>query len=244
MIRSFAVALTFLTRTPLDLRGVREDDFGRSLAWFPAVGLLLGLLLAWAAGSAHGRLSAELIAVGLVALLAGMTGGLHLDGVADVVDGLSGGRGNRERTLEIMRDSRIGSHGAVAIVIVLLAKVFAILELVRSGTTWPLMLFPVAARWSACALVVSFPYARKEGLGKAFNGHARGSYLVVATGMTAAIVAVVCMHAIIPTLAALATAVALALWVQRRIGGLTGDVYGAAIELAELAFLVVASLHS
>ena len=201
-------------------------------------------MLAWAASSAKGHLSIELTAIGLVALLAGLTGGLHIDGVADVFDGLGGGRGNGERMLKIMRDSRIGAHGATAIVIVLIAKVFAMLEVLRGGAyLLPPPLFPVAARWSACALVVVFPYARKEGLGKAFNGHARGVYLVAATGMTAAIVAVICTQAIVPALAALAAAVGLGLFMKRRLGGLTGDVYGAAIQLAELAFLVVASLR-
>ena len=241
-IRSFAVALTFLTRTPINLREVRDADFGQSLAWFPTVGLLQGAMLAWGEHLARGHASQEIIALGLVALMLGLTGGLHIDGVADVFDGLSGSRGNRERMLEIMRDSRIGAHGAAAIVIVLVAKVFAIVALQRAAMSWALFVFPVAARWAVCVLLVGFPYARKEGLGKAFNGHARVSHLVVATCTTAAIVAVVGMRAVVPTLAALAVALGLAFWIVRRLGGLTGDVYGAAIELAELTFLIVATL--
>jgi len=240
-IRSFAVALTFLTRTPINLREVRDADFGQSLAWFPAVGLLLGAMLAWGEHLARGHASHELVALGLVALLLGLTGGLHIDGVADVFDGLGGSRGNRERMLDIMRDSRIGAHGAAAIVIVLVAKVFAIVELQRAGTSWALFVFPMAARWAVCVLVIGFPYVRNEGLGKAFNGHARVSHLVVATCTTAAIVAITGMRAVVPTIAALAAALGLAFWMQRRLGGLTGDVYGAAIELAELAFLIVAA---
>lgn len=242
-LRSLAVALGFLTRVPLELRDVREDELGRSLAWFPAVGLMLGAALTAAAYLARGHVSAELVAIGIVALLVGLTGGLHLDGVADVFDGLSGGRGNRQRTLEIMRDSRIGAHGAAAMVLVLLAKVLAVLEIERAGMTWALLVFPAAARWAACALVICFPYARKEGLGKPFNGHARGIHLVVATGTIAGIVALTGMPALVPTLAALGVALVLAVRMQRRIGGLTGDVYGAAIELAELAFLVVAIVN-
>lgn len=240
-IRSLAVALTFLTRTPIDLRDVRESDFGQSLAWFPAVGLMLGALLAWAEYLARGHASHELIALLVVALMLGLTGGLHIDGLADVFDGLGGSRGNRERMLDIMRDSRIGAHGAAAIVIALIAKVFAIVEVQRAGATWALFVFPVAARWAACGLVVGFPYARKEGLGKAFNGHARVSHFVIASCMTAIIIAVTGLRALMPTMAALVTALGLALWIQRRLGGLTGDVYGAAIELAELAFLLVAT---
>lgn len=239
-LRSLAVAVGFLTRVPIELGDVREADLGRSLAWFPTVGLMLGVMFAGAELVMSGLGSPALVALGLVALGVGLTGGLHLDGVADVFDGLGGGRGNRQRILEIMRDSRIGAHGAAAVVLVLLAKVFAIVEIERAGMTWALIVFPAAARWAACALVICFPYARKEGLGKSFNGHARGTYLVAATCTMVAIVVLAGTSAIVPTLASLGVALLLAMHLQRRLGGLTGDVYGAAIELAEVAFLVIA----
>jgi adenosylcobinamide-GDP ribazoletransferase len=241
MLRPLAVAITFLTRVPITLREVGEADFGRAVAWFPAVGLLLGAALAGAAHLGRGHVSAELLALGLVTLLAACTGGLHLDGVADVFDGLAGGRGDRDRTLAIMRDSRIGAFGAAALVVVLLAKVFALVEAERRGLTWALFAFPVAARWAVCPLVVCFPYARTEGLGKAFSGHARLAHLVLATCTTSAVLVFAAPHALAPALAGFAIALALALWLQRRLGGLTGDVYGAAIELAELGFLIVAT---
>lgn len=240
-VRPLAVAVTFLTRIPIALREVRDVDCGRAITWFPAVGLMLGGVLAGAEQLGRGHVSLELLALGLVTLLVALTGGLHLDGVADVFDGLAGGRGNRERTLAIMRDSRIGAFGAAALVLVLLAKVFAVLELERAGMTWALCSFPVAARWAVCPLVICFPYARKEGLGKPFNGHARGVHLVLATCIAAGVLALAGVQAIGPALAALATALALAVWMQRRLGGLTGDVYGAAIELSELAFLIAAT---
>lgn len=240
-LRPFAVALTFLTRAPIDVREVRDAELGASLAWFPAVGLLLGATLYATAALGRGHVSPSVLALGLITLLALVTGGLHLDGLADVFDGLSGGRGDRQRTLEIMRDSRIGAHGAVAIAIALLAKVVMLVEVERTGMTWALIGFPVAARWCACTLVVCFPYARKEGLGRAFNGNARFHHLVVASAMTAVIVGCIGVRAIAPTLAALFAALTLAFAMRRRLGGLTGDVYGAAIELAELAFLLVAT---
>lgn len=240
-LRPFAVALTFLTRAPIAVREARDAELGASLAWFPAVGLLLGAMLAVSAAIGRGHLSPPLLALGLVTLLALVTGGLHLDGLADVFDGLSGGRGNRERTLEIMRDSRIGAHGAVAIAIAVLAKVLLLVDVERTGMTWALVGFPVAARWCAAILVICFPYARKQGLGRAFNGNARFGHLLVASAMTAAFVACIGARAIAPTLAALFAALTLAFAMRRRLGGLTGDVYGAAIELAELAFLLVAT---
>ena len=242
LLRPFAVALTFLTRTPIRLHGVQEADLGRSIAWFPAVGLALGFVLAVAERLGRGHLSQELISVGLVALLVALTGGLHLDGLADVFDGLAGSRGDRERMLAIMRDSRIGALGGAAILLALLGKVFAMLELQRATTASHLVMFPVAARWAVAPLVIFFAYARSEGLGKAFNAHGRLAHFAVATLITVGVAALAGPRAVAPTAAALVTALGVAVWLQHRLGGLTGDVYGAAIELSELMFLVVATL--
>jgi adenosylcobinamide-GDP ribazoletransferase len=238
LLRPFALAVTFLTRVPIAVREVRDTDFGPAIGWFPGVGLLLGGALVLADALLRGHVSPELLALALVTLLAVLTGCLHLDGLADVFDGLAGGRGNRDRTLAIMRDSRIGAFGAAALVLVLLAKVFAVLELERRGARWALLGAPVAARWAVCPLVICFPYARKEGLGKPFNGHARLAHLFAATCLAAGCLVLVGSQAFAPAAAALAMALGLAVLVRRRVGGLTGDVYGAAIELAELAFLI------
>jgi adenosylcobinamide-GDP ribazoletransferase len=238
VLRPFALALSFLTRAPIPLGHVEAADFGRSVAYFPAVGVLLGLALGATERLARGHFSHEVVALALVTLLVAVTGGLHLDGLADVFDGLGGGRGDRERILAIMRDSRIGSLGATALLLALLGKVFALLELQRSGATFALFVFPVAARWVASALLVFFPYARPEGLGKVFNGHARPRHFALATLSTAAVLAIAGPRSLAPTAAAFVVGLALALWLHRHLGGLTGDVYGAAIELSELAFLL------
>jgi adenosylcobinamide-GDP ribazoletransferase len=241
VLRPFALALSFLTRAPIALADVEEADFGRSVAYFPAVGVLLGAALGATERLARGHFSHELVALALVTLLVVVTGGLHLDGLADVFDGLGGGRGDRERILAIMRDSRIGSLGATALLLALLGKVFALIELQRTGAAFALFVFPVAARWVACALLVFFPYARPEGLGKAFNGHARPRHFVLATLSTATVLAIAGPRALAPTAVAFAVGLTLALWLHRRLGGLTGDVYGAAIELSELGFLLAVS---
>ncbi len=238
--RPLAVAVAFLTRLPITVREIRDADFGRALSWFPAVGLLLGGTLAAVAQLGAGHISVELLALAVVAVLAALTGGLHLDGVADVFDGIAGGRGDRDRTLAIMRDSRIGAFGAIALVIALLAKVFAVVSVLRTEASWAVWTFPVAARWAVCPLVVCFPYARKEGLGKPFSGHARLIHLVLGTALTSGVLAFAGVQTVVPAIAALAAAFGLALWIQRRLGGLTGDVYGAAIEVAEIAFLIAA----
>lgn len=239
-LRPLAVAFGFLSCIPVGKGPVEEVDLGRSLGWFPAVGLAFGALLAGVALLLRDHLPPTLVAVALVALLAALSGGLHLDGLADVFDGLGGGRGDRERTLAIMRDAHIGAHGAAALVLLLAAKVAAVHEVLRSGSTWALFGFPMLARWSAVPLVVCFPYARPVGLGLAMNHHGRPIHLVLTMGLTAACVAWLGVRALAPAGAALAGALGLAVLMWRRLGGLTGDVYGASIEIAELGFLVAA----
>jgi adenosylcobinamide-GDP ribazoletransferase len=237
-MRALRVALAFLTRLPVSASDVQPSELARSLAFFPAVGLLLGALLAAAQLALGQRLPAELSALSLVALWALLTGALHLDGLADLFDGLGGGRGDPARALAIMRDSRIGAHGAVALVLVLSAKTTATAELVRHACAWPLLAAPIAARWAVVPLIAGVRYAREEGLGRAMTEHARTSDVVWASLLALACLAALGLRALYPTLAALACAGALAGSMRWRLGGLTGDVYGAAIELAELGFLV------
>ncbi|ALA58036.1 adenosylcobinamide-GDP ribazoletransferase [Nitrospira moscoviensis] len=242
MLQSLAIAFGFLTRLPVKNASVNDADLGRSLAWFPIVGVALGLALVGAERFLRGYLSVDLMAVALVVLLAVLTGGLHLDGLADVFDALGGGRGDRERMLTIMKDSRIGAHGAAALCLLLIAKVVIVMEVLRHESFWPLLAFPVLARWAVIPLVIFFPYTRVEGLGKPFNGHGRQLHFAVATCLTAALVAWTGPQVIVPGASALAVALGIGFWLKRRLGGLTGDVYGTAIELSEIIFLVVAGL--
>jgi adenosylcobinamide-GDP ribazoletransferase len=237
------LAFQFLTRFPVG-RATREGaDAGRSCAWFPLAGAAMGLLVAGAAYLARGHVPAPLAGVLAAAALAWLSGGLHLDGLADLFDGLSGGHGDRDRILAIMRDGRIGAHGAAALVLVLLVKAAALAELAARGDPWMIAAAPAVARFAAVPLVVWFPYAREEGLGKAFRGTAGSREIAVAALLAAAALAPAVPRSLASATAALAVAGALALAVRRRLGGLTGDVYGAAIELAEVAFLSVAALR-
>jgi adenosylcobinamide-GDP ribazoletransferase len=237
------LAFQFLTRLPVGNGALAGADLGRSCAWFPLPGVVLGLVPAAALHLAGAHLPPPIAAVLAVAAIAWMTGGLHLDGVADVFDGLGGGHGDRERILRIMRDSRIGAHGATALVLVLAMKLAAVAELAARGTLWPLVVAPAVARFAVVPLVVLFPYAREEGLGRAFRGTAGGREIAIAAVLAAAAVAPFAPASLGPAAAALLAAAGLALAVSRRLGGLTGDAYGAAIELAEAALLAVAALR-
>jgi adenosylcobinamide-GDP ribazoletransferase len=234
------IAAAFLTRLPVQLGEAAETEVGRALACFPIVGLGLGTVLTGAAWLAS-TLPPFLSAVGLVALLAAATGGLHLDGLADVFDALGGSHGNRARMLAIMRDSRIGAHGALALLLVVLAKVSAVSALLQRGSWWAILLFPAVARGSVVPLVVAFPYVRADGLGRRFKDQGSAAELVWATAFTAAMLLCAGARALTPAALAFAAALGFGVWMRRRLGGQTGDTYGAAIELAEVAFLAAAA---
>lgn len=238
MARRFAVAVSFLTCLPLGLTGADEEEVGRSVAFFPLVGLVLGLILVAATWLLGERFPAPVVAGLLVALLAVLTGGLHLDGLADTFDAL-GARGDAARRLEVLRDSRIGAHGASALVLVLLLKTLALQALVVHGAATACAAFPAVARGVVALEVVLFPYARPRGLGSAFRAHTRGADVLAALLVVAVVLAAAGAAAMIAALATLVGVLAFARFASRRFGGLTGDVYGASIELAEALFLVL-----
>ncbi len=237
--RSFVAAFAFLTRLPVGGGPLRDADLGRSVAFFPIVGLVLGLVLTGLASLLGGVLPTTLAAVILVALLAALTGGLHLDGVADVFDALGGGRGDRQRMLAIMRDSRIGAHGAAALCLLLIAKTFAVANALEHRDLLALLMFPMLGRWAVTPTIVLHPYARQEGLGRAFHGEARLPQVATATIFVVAAVAAFGLRFFTPAAGALFAAMLFAFWLRWRLGGLTGDVYGATIELAEVVALTL-----
>jgi adenosylcobinamide-GDP ribazoletransferase len=239
MLRALASAILFLTRVPLPRLQLDQRDFARGAGFFAWVGLLIAIPL-YGASRLLPALGAPLAALITVAVWVLITGGLHLDGLADSVDGLSGGRGDRARTLEIMRDSRIGSHGALALVLVIALK-WAALEraFVIEQPIW--LMAPIAARFACTLLLLGFSYARTDGLGSPFVGLPRAPTLITAAGAVGVAAVLLGPLSLVPALIASLCAVGVALRMSGLLGGLTGDVYGAAIELAELAALLEAA---
>lgn len=245
MIGGLLVAVGFLTRIPVPVR-VFDDLRARSqsLAWYPLVGALIGLLLgviAWLLPPDRQMLSAALVLLAWVAL----TGALHLDGLADSADAWIGGMRadageSRDRTLEIMKDPRSGPAGVTAIVLLLLLKFAALASLPAAAWSW-LWIAPVLARVAATAAFVTTPYVRAGGLGTGLSDAPRIACLAtIAIGVLACVATGV--------RGAIATACILALFVlwrracMRRIGGITGDTTGALIELSEASALVALAL--
>jgi adenosylcobinamide-GDP ribazoletransferase len=233
------LAFRFLTSLPLGTAGGDARDIGRSIAFFPLVGAALGVMLAVAAWLTLGRLPIGVVAVGLTALLAVLTAGLHLDGVADVFDALGGGRGDRERMLEIMRDSRIGAHGAMALALVLAGKIAALPAILAAPYGWrALVAATTTARFAAVLAIALFSYARSTGLGRPYKDHSGAAQLVQAAAIWAVVVIWAGPTALMASAIALLVSLLFAVWMNGRLGGLTGDVYGAVIEIGELVFLV------
>jgi adenosylcobinamide-GDP ribazoletransferase len=240
MGRAFLCAVGFLTRLPAPHGELADDDVARSAGFFAWVGGLIALGL-WGAAWLLAPLGPRVAAVVLIALWALVTGGLHLDGLADTFDGLGGGRGDRARALDIMRDSRIGAHGATALVLLLGLKWAALERALELGLT-PWLAAPVLARLSATILLAVFPYARTQGLGSAFAGRVGLREIAVGALAVVPLVWVFRLGFAPAGLAGAALALAIALRMQKLLGGLTGDVQGAAIELFETAFLVALPL--
>jgi adenosylcobinamide-GDP ribazoletransferase len=244
---AFGEALRFLTIIPQPwLPPMSERSAVVAIPWFPAAGLLIGALLlpvGWLGGLFWGPLvQAALIVVAWGAI----TGGLHLDGLSDSFDAVMSWR-PRERKLEIMKDSRIGAMGAIALVAVLLLKV---VFLAGAGPIWwqAALLAPVLGRWADCYGIFWFPAAAEGGLGRSFHDQVRRPDFVFATATALiAALAIAGPRGLIAMLLVWGATQLLARWWTRDLGGLTGDTYGALCELGEvvaLAALTAATIYA
>jgi adenosylcobinamide-GDP ribazoletransferase len=228
----------FLTAFPVPgLPPMKETTVARSMAAFPVVGLLIGAC-GVGAGLLAGWLWGEpLRAVAVVVAWMVVTWGLHLDGLADSADALFSWR-PRERKLEIMKDSRVGTMGALALISVVLIKAGALYSL---GPAWwaGALLAPVWGRWADIYGIFFFPAAREGGMGRGFHDRVRlrDFYLATAAALVAGILLAPPWGAL-AGLAVWAAAHLLARWMVRLLGGLTGDTYGALSETGEVVTLL------
>jgi len=216
------------------------NEVGRSAIFFPVVGLMLGLILALVNFLLLPFASAGLLSVILVALLAFMTRGLHLDGVGDTFDGLGAG-GDRDRVLTIMDDSHTGVFGVIAIVLVLFFKIHA-LENLDVDRWRALLVAPILGRW-AMVLLAYRSKAAKAGLGSNLIDHLQTKHFVLATLLTLLLVAAIFRGNGIFMMAWVAVfTMASKNYFHRRLGGVTGDTFGAVGELSETSVMVLLAL--
>jgi adenosylcobinamide-GDP ribazoletransferase len=236
-------AVRFLTVLPLPEYPRRFDDDTVPLrvgsGYYPVVGLLLALLLSLLVVVGGPHLPSLALAALLVTGLVLLTGGLHLDGLMDACDGLFGGA-TRERKLEIMRDSRVGSFGVLGAACVLLLKWNFLDSLSAAHLIQALLITLPCARWAMIVALRAFPSARVTGLGAAFRQAVTQGSLLQA-GITAMVIALLVGGLVGAVAWIVATLLALALgaWVTRILGGLTGDIYGAIAEITEVVLLLL-----
>ncbi|WP_174847319.1 adenosylcobinamide-GDP ribazoletransferase [Yersinia artesiana] len=243
-LRLFLATLQFMTRIPVPERwtqGLALDNYERGIIGFPFIGLIVGviggviftLLAPWC--------GVPLAALGYVLALALVTGAFHLDGLADTCDGVFSAR-KREQMLEIMRDSRLGTNGGLALIFIVVAKVLVVSELALRDAPMLLMLTAasVAGRTVIVLLMYRQRYAREgNGLGNIYIGKvtgkqtlatlAGGAILTLLLGQGAGLLALVISMVVVALLAT---------YLRRRLGGQTGDTLGAAAEVGELVFLL------
>jgi len=237
--------LQFFTRLPLPFE-IKADaeDFNRGFIWFTAVGLVIGGLLTFLYMTMSPWVGPLLLAVILVLAEVLLTGGLHLDGLSDTFDGLYSNR-DKARVLEIMKDSRIGANGALAMMSWLLLKIALLNELFQTAPADPakaapwlvLLLMPVAAKSALALSCYLGPYARKEGMGHLFIGKVSFSRLLPVLTLAAILHGLLIPASLAVWAGILLLTLAYTRHVRKRIDGLTGDTLGAWHELSELFYL-------
>lgn len=239
-MKRFLCAITFLTRIPLpvDETIYAPENFKGCIFYFPVVGLLIGAVVGLAWFGLKMIFPATITAALLVLLQTLITGGLHIDGLMDTIDGLGGGR-DRESRLIIMKDTHVGAFGVQGAVIFLLLR-YAIYTRLNQSLLPVMVLAPVMGRQVQVWLQVLFPYARRQGLGSLFSIY--GDYLKLAvTTVTTILIMLIALeyNGLLLFLAGCVFSLLLALSWNRLLGGLTGDTYGAATELTEIFLLLV-----
>lgn len=234
-LNAFFLAISLLTRIPVpSLANIKEADFGRSTLFYPLVGLIIGLILCvplWLFPQADSLVLAAM----LTALWAAITGGLHLDGVADGADAWLGGFGDVEKTHRILKDPLVGAAGAIALNTTLLLKFAALSVLIKAGLWWLILFAPALGRSFVLLLFLSTPYVRAGGLASAAVNYLPkrlAFWLLVVVLMLAAMLA---WQGLVLAL--------IVFWLLRRlmmqrIEGCTGDTAGACVEFGEAAWLI------
>lgn len=248
---SFLAALRFLTSIPIPFkreewdRPMTQQQFARSLVYYPLVGLILGGILCglyWLFSSFLPLLLADAMIIGLLAYL---TGGLHLDGLIDTFDGLAGGHRSPERRLQIMKTPDVGAIGAVAGILLLLLEFAALVSVPQGYVYIALVLMTVLSRWAMAYAVFSYPYARETGMGKELKSGSNQWVLPVAS-LLALLIVVIFGHWIgfITMVLIWVLILGVAAFFKSKFGGLTGDTYGALNEITEFTVLLLVVLFT
>ncbi|MEB8430875.1 adenosylcobinamide-GDP ribazoletransferase [Cocleimonas sp. KMM 6892] len=235
----FLLALSLLTRIPAGLfTEITDNDSGKSALFYPLVGLIIGAII-YLPVLLFPNVPALVLAAIIVTIWAIITGGLHLDGLADSADGWLGGLGDQERTLRIMKDPVVGAAGAIALVCFLLLKFVSVTALIESDLAWLIMVAPLLGRTMILLTFKTTPYANKQGMANTVveNLPKNTSWAVLIAG--AVIGLFVSFWGVLLVLIGFYFLRRLML---KRLGGCTGDTVGATVEISEMLFMLGAVL--
>ncbi|HQW53327.1 MAG TPA: adenosylcobinamide-GDP ribazoletransferase [Acinetobacter sp.] len=234
----FWIALQFLTVLPIKLKKMPSaKQNGQSLLFYPVVGLLIGLIL-FGFSLFLVQLPTLLIASIILVLWIWLTGGLHLDGLADTSDAWVGGFGDPERTLKIMKDPACGPIGVLSLIVVCLLKFAALYVLIEQHLNVFLILIPAIGRSIALFLFLTTVYVRAKGLGSSISDSIPKRAIWMVFVITSSLLLVFKWLGLIAFVCFLGLAFYLRRLFIQRIGGITGDTIGAAIELIETGVLL------
>ena len=243
-MKHFLQALSFLTILPVGHPSLSEEkELARTMAFFPLVGLVIGLILALGYYLFSFLFPAALVLWLIIGLLAFLTRGLHLDGFADTMDGLGSG-GPKEKILEVMRDSRIGAFGVISLILLIGAKYFALDQIPRASIPYALILMAVMGRNAMVWVSYRSPYARSgEGLAKPFVVNLNAREMLISSALTFGIAfLLIVVNGIAIFLGIGLFSLGYRLFFLKKLVGVTGDILGAANELAELLCLLLLTI--
>lgn len=240
ILESIVVAFQFLTRLYLPIN-VEWDtaNLRRSLTWFGLVGAFIGVILAGAM-TLFNRFDLIPAVAAIIILLIWIfiTGGMHIDGISDMADGFFSMR-DKEKTLEIMKDSHVGAFGVITIVFLLLIKFEMLKEfIIIEKNVWLLILPPTIARIAAGLVLSFYETTKKSGLGYTFHSSDPRIFWAIGFIVTLIISSILNIKSLIFIGIAILASNLMALWAKKKIGGLNGDIYGAIVETVEVIGMV------
>lgn len=246
IMNNFITGLQFLTRIYIAKQSEwSPESFGRSVKYFPLIGAILGIILVLINQLLTEYfpyigifLPPHVLTIFLIISNVLLTGGLTCDGFMDTMDGIFSGR-SKERMLEIMKDSRIGANGVMAFILLVILKWSLIMDIPSQGLPIALFIMPVLGRFAMVIGITLFPYARPDGIGKAFAQYADKYTLCIASILTLLFIIPLGKQAILGLITVIIVTFFFSSHVKKLIGGLTGDIYGAITELSEIAVLLV-----
>ncbi len=249
LFKRLAHAVCYVTAFPFLQKPSTEQDLAGLSKYLPVVGLIIGSVLLLAQAALHMVSSPYAVSAVLIVIVwVAVTGGIHLDGLMDTADGVLSHR-NRERMLEIMRDSRTGNFGAITGILLILCKYAAIESSSTAALSCALFLVPAWARWCEVVVIGCYPYARDEGMGRIWHDTTSvpkdlilgAIFPLIATGIAClscqltAVILVTCAATILWGILA-------SIYIYSQLHGQTGDTYGASVEVAEAGGLVACSV--